>query len=38
MAEVLRSLIERADELAEPSVTVSTHEERAWYPEDLETE
>lgn len=36
MVEMLRDLLERADgELAEPSVTASTQEERAWYPEDL---
>jgi len=35
MVETLRDLIGQADELAEPSVTASTQEERAWYPEDL---
>jgi hypothetical protein len=33
--DMLRDLIEQAEELAEPSVTASTQEERAWYPEDL---
>lgn len=35
MVEILRDLIERSGELAEPSVTASTQEERAWYPEDF---